>query len=244
MADFEDLKIVIPAFTPETMPLDRLIEYLQQAAQVIGDPAELHLIGVEKGSTAPVLRLKTSVAVKARENIARVERGEGTQRQADAFRRMRRMVWRDARDAGRPALLRSDSAVLLEIPPAQDTSAISGIRQQTTIDGQLTRIGGVGDYAALQMQDLSGKVLTGISASKSLAKEMAKLIYEPIRISGIGVWCRDEEGQWAIEKMQVQSFEPLDDDDAIGMLHQLRALKVEWPDDALEQLAALRGGGQ
>jgi len=241
MADYEDISFVIPGYTPETMPLNRLIEYLQQMAVVLGDPENLHLIDIRRSSTAPVLRTPIATALVARERAQRVQRGEGTRRQTDAYNKIRYMLRRDAAAAvqpQRPALLTTPNRVLLEIPVAPDsTGAIEGLRQFTTIDGQLMRIGGAGEVAALQVQSLEGQVLSGFTAKRALAKEMAMLLYEPIRLSGVGQWCRNENGKWLLDRMLVQSYERLEDEDIVLTLERLRSLNVEWPEDAWDRLA-------
>ncbi len=245
MADFEELSIVIPGYTPETMPLDRLIDYLQQMAVVLGDPENLHLIEIRKSSVMPVLHAPKATALEARERAQRVQRGDGTKRQKDAYDKIRRMVRRDAVGAtyaGRPALLKTAERVILEIPAAaEDLGVVEGLRQATSIDGQLIRVGGAGDDAALQIQLLDGRILSGFTAKRQLAKDLATLLWEPVRLSGVGQWCRDSEGTWNLIRMQVQSFERLDEEDATLTLEKLRDLDVQWPEDAIERLQSERG---
>lgn len=242
MEDFEEFTFEIPAYTPETMPFDRLLEYLQQIAIIIGDPANVHLVDVKKGSTAPAFLVHKQAAPAIRTSVAEVGYGRGTKEQARAYNRVRRMLRRDSRDAGRPALLRSPQAVILEIPVApEETGVLSGVRQATSVEGALIRIGGAGDYATMQMQDLQGNLLTGLTASRNLAKDMAKLIYEPIRVSGIGLWNRTYDGEWQLDRMQVQSYEPLEDELLTDVIERLRSLNVAWPHDAHERLRAERG---
>lgn len=242
MADFEELSFVIPGYTPDTMPLDVLIEYLKEVSIVVGNPEDLHLVGIQKSSTAPVFHVAKPAAERAREQAARVGRGEGTKAQTAAFNRLRRFVRRDSRDAARrPALLRSADRILLEIPAApEDSGILIGIRQASQVDGKLIRIGGDGENASLQMTDLQDRLLTGFTVKHHMVKEMAKLIYEPIRVTGIGIWGRDEEGVWNLSKMEVQSYEALDDETLETMLDRLRQLKVDWPRDALNMMLADR----
>jgi hypothetical protein len=237
MADFEELSFVIPGYSPETIPLTRLIEYLQQMAVVLGDPENLHLVAIKEGSVSPVLHAPKAVALEARDRAGRIQRGDGTRKQVDAYNRIRRMVRRDARDAGKPALLKSADKVVLEIPAAPDDSGVlSGIRQATSVDGQLIRVGGAGEDAALQVQDLQGRILSGFTAKRAIAKDLAKLLWEPVRLHGIGLWERTNEGEWRLERMQVQTHERLEDEDASLVLERLRSLKVIWPEDALDRL--------
>ncbi|KQX26090.1 MULTISPECIES: hypothetical protein [unclassified Sphingomonas] len=243
MADFEEFSFVIPGYTPETIPLNRLIEYLQQMSVVLGDPESLHLIRVDKGSAEPILHAPKAVALQAQDNAARIQRGDGTKKQIDAYNRIRRMLRRDARDAGNPALLKRAQKVVLEIPVApDDLGVLSGIRQASTVDGYLIRVGGAGDDAALQVQDLQGRILSRLTAKRAVAKDLAKLMWEPVRLHGIGLWERTGEGEWRLERMQVQSFEQLEDEDLSVILEKMRTLKVTWPDDVDKRLRDEREG--
>ena len=71
---------------------------------------------------------------------------------------------------------------------------------------------------------------------------MASLIYEPLRVSGIGMWSRTNEGQWALDKMHVQSYETLEDESLSLTVEKLRDLNVKWPANALDRFQAEREG--
>lgn len=83
---------------------------------------------------------------------------------------------------------------------------------------------------------MQGGIISGLTAKRAMAKEMASHMWEPVRLSGVGAWERTGEGQWRIERMQVQIFEVLEDEDLSAVLARLRGLPVEWPDDAIDKL--------
>jgi hypothetical protein len=240
MADLERFKFTVPGYSPETMPLDRLMEYLKELSIVLGNPGDLHLVGVEKGSTRPVLAMRHDVAAKARHNAREVAQGGGSQRRRDAFDTIRRMV---AKDGGKAAVLRAPKGqVILKFPSVEigQDQVIQYLRQHTSIEGKLMRVGGIGENAQLLVQELNGHVIAGVSASRPLAQQMAPMIYHDLKFSGIGTWHRNEEGKWQISRLHVQTFDPLDESSLEDVVEQLRAVKVKWPDDALEQLQAMR----
>lgn len=241
MADFDTFEFVIPGYTPETIPLDRLLEYLQQVSAMLGDSENIHLVDVRKGSVAPVFKAPKAAALKAQERVARIRRGEGTKRQTDAYKRTGQMLRRDNPGKTRSeqrAFIRTPKKVILEIEAAPDDSGVlEGVRQFTTIDGELIRIGGAGENPTLQMVDLQGNILSGFTAKRDMVKELAPLIYQAIRLHGIGVWCRSSEGVWSIDRMQVQSYERLEDESLSMVIERLQDIDVSWPDDALTRLA-------
>lgn len=241
MKDMERFKFIVPGYTPETMPLDRLLEYLSQLSIVLGNPGDLHLVAIERSSTRPVLAMRHDVAVKARHHAREVAEGGGSARRREAFYKIRHMV---AEDGGQPATLREPKgAVILKFPSVDigQDQVIHSVRQPTSIEGTLVRVGGISENAQILIQELNGNVIAGCTASRSVTQQMAHLIYHSIRVSGIGTWHRTEEGKWAITRLHVQTFDPLDDDELEDVVAKLRAVDVEWPADTIEQLQGMRG---
>lgn len=221
------------------MPLPRLLDYLAQIAAVVGVADDMHLIRIDKSSTKPIFKMPPEVAVRARERADAVRLGRGSQTQRAAYDRIRQMV---RRDGGEPARLSDRTGVLLNFFPEEAPDAIvATVRQPTTFDGALTRIGGVGEYSAVQMQDIAGKVYSGFSTPKALAKVMGGLLFEPLRVTGIGNWERTRNGQWNLAKMFIQSYERLEDSAAEDILRRLYAVNVAWPANADALLEAERG---
>jgi hypothetical protein len=228
MADFEELSFVIPGHTPETMPLTRLMEYLQQIAHVLGASDKLHLVAVRESSCAPVFHTDAATALTVRERAYRVQRGDGTRKQMDGINQIRRMLREDGVN-NRPALFRSPNAIFLQINAAPKETALSGVRQSGSVDGAVIKIGGAGESAAIQLQDLDGKIVSGFTAKRTLAKDLAHHMWEPVRLHGVGQWGRSEEGEWSLEKMLVNSFEPLADESLGATMAKLRAERNETP---------------
>ena len=241
MADFEELSFVIPGHTPETMPLTRLLEYLHQMSLVLGEGDKLHLVAIRDGSCAPLFRVDRETAARAKASARRVASGDGTKRQVDAFNSVRRMLRRDG-VRRRPALLRSADTVVLQIEAAPTETALTGIRQASSADGALIRIGGAGDNASIQLQDLEGNIVSGFTAKRALAKDLAHHMWDPVRLFGVGQWGRSEDGVWQLERMQVQGFDPLEDESLAMTMSKLRAAKVDWPTDSIQQLIRERRG--
>jgi len=239
MTDLEEIEFVIPAYAPETMPFDRLLEYLRQIGEVLGAPQEMHLLRIDASSTKPIFGVPIPVVTQARERIAAVRTGRGTNRQRSAYNQIREMV---KMDGGVPASLKDRTGVILDFPPAsEEIGAISGVRQASSFDGTLMRVGGVReDYVPLLMQDLGGENYAGFSAPKTIAKAMAPLLFEPLRVTGPGSWERNIEGAWKLSKMLIQSFEPLGNETLADVFQKLRAAPVTWPADADEVLQAER----
>lgn len=240
MAELERFEFIVPGYTPDTMPLDRLLEYLTQLSIVLGQPSELHLVAIEPSSTRPVFLARHDVAAKTRQRARQISQGGGSARGREAFDKIRRMV---ADDGQQPAKLQAHEGVILEFPSADVAydQIVQAVRQPTTIEGQLVRIGGTREYAQLLIQELAGKIISGCTATRALAQQLGPLIYQWISLSGDGLWHRTEEGKWEIKHLQIQTFHPLGDDDHEDVVAKLRAVRIPWPQDASAQLSAMRG---
>ena len=239
MVDYEEISFAIPGYKPKTIPLDRLIEYLQQITVVLGDPENIHLTKIKEGSVEPVFYMPTPVAAVVNEQALQILQGNGTKKQLDAFSKIQKMVRRDSKDLAKPAILRNQNRTILEIPAApEEVGVLSGVQQASTIDGMLVGIygSGEGEEASLRLQKLDGKVVSGVTAKRSLAKELLSMMWAPVRLAGNGLWGRSNSGDWSLERMHVQSFEPLSDESLVSTVQALRSKKVAWPDNAFENL--------
>ena len=239
MADMERFEFTVPGYTPDTIPLDRLMEYLSQLIVILGQPSDLHLINIKRSSTKPAPAMRHDVAVRARLRVSEVRQGGGSARRREAFDALRRLV---SEDGGKPAILRAREGKILEFPKVNigADQIIHSVRQETSLEGELIRIGGRQENAQLLMQELSGNVVAGCTAPRSIARDLGKFIYRPIRLGGIGSWHRTAAGKWEISQLHVQSFEPLEEDEHQETIARLQASKANWPADSTAQLLAMR----
>ena len=239
MADFERFEFTVPGYTPETMPLDRLLEYLQQLMTILGQPSDLHLVGIERSSTKPVLVMPYHAAVKAKQRARETWEGGGSVKARKAYQKIRRMV---SDDGGKPATLATNMGTILEFPGV-DLGAdqeIQSMRQATSVSGELLRVGGDGEFDQILIKDFSGEIISGCFATKDVAKQLAQCLHEQVRLNGIASWHRNRSGIWEISRLKVQTFETLETESLSEVLGQIHATTSAWPNDLTEQLLAMR----
>ena len=240
MDDLERFEFTVPGYTPETMPLDRLIEYLSQLMVILGQPSDLHLIDIKRSSTKPVMVMPHHAAVKARKRARETWEGGGSQRARQAYQRIRRMV---ADDGGKPATLSTArEGTILEFPGVDDGAdqEINAVRQASSVTGELIRVGGETEFDQILLRDFSGEIISGCFATKDIAKQLARHLHESVRLDGIATWSRDRQGEWQIQRMKVSSWETLEDTklgDALVELHQLAG---GWPTDLTSTVLKMR----
>jgi hypothetical protein len=96
-------------YSAETMPLDRLAEYIRQLAIVLGSPEHVHLIRVENGSAIPVLRVDLKAFERIRQRGLEVRRGIAPRDAMEGYRAINRML---REDKGRAALYEGGAEII------------------------------------------------------------------------------------------------------------------------------------
>ena len=66
----------IDAFTPATIPMARLAEYMRELATILGEPAFVHFVRLKRGSTGIVHKVQIEAVPKVRDRATSVRRGE------------------------------------------------------------------------------------------------------------------------------------------------------------------------
>jgi hypothetical protein len=239
MVQYREFRWKIDAYSAETMPLDRLMEYIKELMTMLGDAQHFHLIHVESSSTSPVFKVDENAVPRIEARAAQVRAGIGPLDARKSYRKINSML----REDGTDAVFLEGSVEIISFPgiKAPPPHVITGIQQPGSLDGRLIRIGGKSELVPLQLENPE-KVLTHIYAKRPLAKVISKFLFEPVRLLGQGRWSRDEDGEWNMDRFTVAGFEPLDADNLLFVVSSLKAVKADWPDDPLAALDALRHG--
>jgi hypothetical protein len=236
----EEYRFRMGAYTPETLPLGRLADYLEELATLLGESKFVHLLRIEPGSTVIVSKIDAEAVPKVRDRTAAVRRGEAP---ADAMRAYRQINHLLREDKGTGVLVEETGAEVIRFPGSNDDRPeFTSVLQQGELDGEVIRVGGVGEPVPIMLQ-ARGQALTGIYAKRSVAKPLARHLFEPVRLYGSGRWTRSADGNWELDRFVVDRFEVLDERPLSSLVLALRALPGgEWGSDAVNDLLALRHG--
>jgi hypothetical protein len=235
----QELRFYMEPYTPDTLPLGRLAEYLTQLAKVIGDHRAVHLIELQEGSTVLVNRVDPEALPKIYDRAEAVKRGDAPRDAMDGYRTLNTML---EQDNGSGALLEPTGAQILEFPGRRAERPIfSWVEQRGEVDGEVARVGGTGDPVPLLLQTADG-TLSGCQARRSIAKQLGQFLFEPVRLFGIGYWTRTPAGKWVLNRFNVEQFEKLDAEPLSAEILRLRALDYDWGPDAIAELLRLRHG--
>lgn len=240
MANGEEFRFTIDAYTPETIPMERLAQYLGELAILFGESKAVHFVRLEYGSTVPVIKIEREAVPKVRERVRRVERGDAPVEAMRAYQRINQKL-KDDNAVGyvqEPA-----GAQIIQFPGRDDTQdgVFHAVRQQGSIDGEIIRIGGKGSVHVPLAIQYESQTFSHCYAKRPVAKQIGKHLFEPIRLFGTGRWSRAHSGAWTLDNFAVDRFEVLDDQPLSSALTLLRAIPGgDWGSDSYREVQDLR----
>jgi hypothetical protein len=238
-SDGTEYRFLIDAYTPDTIPMHRLAEYMAELAVILGERASVHFRRLEPGSTVLVHKIDREAVPKVRDRIRNVRVGDGPSDAMRAYDKMNKML---REDDGVGTLREKPTAVLIRFPGREQTEEkFASIRQFGTIDGEVTWVGGSDQTAHITLLS-EGREITRIYTSRAIAKQLGNQLWEPVRLSGRGRWMRDGEGTWCLLDFKVDAFEPLEKLSLSSALAELRAIPADWDNDAYGELDMIRHG--
>lgn len=233
----EEFRFKIDAYSPATIPMLRLAEYMHQLALILGETSHVHFRRVVKGSTSIVHVVERESVPKVRDRIRHVREGDGPSEAMQAFGVANRML----RDDNAVASWKN-GAVILQFPGREQTQEeFTAVRQHGFVDGEVTGVRGKDQTVHLTLQ-IEGKQVSGFETNRAIAKQIGGRMWEPVRLFGKGKWRRDNEGTWNLETFKVEGFEFLDAASLPAALSALRAIPTDWTDDAYGELLDMRRG--
>jgi hypothetical protein len=242
MVERREMHFTMDAYTPETIPMMRLAEYMSHLAILLGEPSNVHFLRVEPGSLVAVQWIEPEVAPKVVNRLVQVRRGDGPPEAINAFKMINRKL-REDNSIG--VLSTTDDKEILRFPGRETTEswAFGPFRQQGSLDGVVIRLGGRKELVPVLLE--AGPDLHyACVAHRDVAKRLAAHIFTtPIRVYGTGRWYRDEEGSWILDRFVIGTFDVLSDEPLSSVVEALRAIPgSEWPsvEDPWVELNALR----
>lgn len=199
----------IDIFTPDTLPMARLAEYLAALAGLVGYEDSTHFVAIRKGSAKLVHKVDAPDAPKVAKRLAEVSQGVGPRDAQRAFKILDELL----SDDNATGELTVGDAVIIPFPGRTRPKPLTfpAFRQVGTIDGEVVRVGGQDSSAHVILQDGS-TIFSGCTLSRDLARELAKHLYSgKVRLFGEGRWERKPDSSWKLLDFRVDSFETLDD---------------------------------
>lgn len=240
--DGTEYRFRIDAYSPETIPMARLAQYMAGLADLLGEQSNVHFRRLTKGSTILNARIDREATPKVRDRVAGVRSGDGPTEPMRAYNTINKLL----RDDNAVGILRDAAprGIVVRFPGREIAEEkFAAIRQQGSIDGIVTGIRGKDDTIHITLNS-EGQLLSGCETNRAIAKQLGAKIFEPVRLFGRGRWSRDADGVWTLLSFKIESFETLQDIPLTSALSQLREIATEWTDDSFGELNEMRRGGK
>jgi len=237
-----EYRFEIDAFTPDTIPMARLAEYVSDLAKMFGNNGDVHLARIEKGSTVPVIKVDWEAEPKVRERLKAIRSHEAP---AEAQQAAKDLDRRLLQDNAKAALVDPTGAKILRFRGRENASKLEfgPITQAGVFQGIPIKVGGENDPVPVHLED--GKDKTIVLARRSLAKEIAQHLFTSmVRVEGAGRWIRHTDGEWEMLSFQMSSFRVIEDASIRKNIDSLRQVPSEWKklEDPLAELEQIRRG--
>lgn len=243
----------IDAFTPETLPMERLAEYMARLATLFGSQERVHFVRIEPGSVALVQRVESEHIVKVRQRLKDVKQRKAPQDATEAYSSIDKMLAED----NATGLIESEAEIqtdttkmerakIIEFPGRNRESIekFGAVSQAGSIDGVLVRIGGTDETVPVLLME-EGNIKHHCTCSREVAKTLAPYLFGSIlRVHGVGRWHRDDFGNWVMDRFMIHTFDPLDETKLGEVVSKLQSIKsdLQSVDDPLHELRQIRHG--
>jgi hypothetical protein len=235
----------IDVFTPTTLPMGRLAQYLAELAKLIGHQEHTHFLRVELGSAQLVHTVEAVDAPKVETRLNGVRAGDAPKDALNAQRALEDLLANDNAVATLVEIATGRVVVPFQGRNRPKPVAFPPFRENATIDGQIVNIGGRDASAHATLQD-GDTFHTGISMDRELARQLAPLLYGMIiRLHGSGRFERIPGGVWKMTEFRVEGWEKLDPKPLSDVLTGLRNVDDNglMDHDAYHSIAAMQHGG-
>jgi hypothetical protein len=238
--DKDKFRLVIDAFTPDTLPMERLAEYLKEFASLLGNEANVHFDKVEKNCAALASFSDRTVTPKIRRRLEEVIEGSAPKTAIKSNSTIDEMMRAD-NAAGYVDF--GGKTKLIEFPGRKRApqQRIGPVQRRSVIEGQIFQIGGKDETINVHLCNPQKPSETyRAEVSISLARKlMPYFLVGKVRLFGEADWYRTDAG-WLMSpnSFTAVDFAPLVDcglDATIKSAHDIFA-NVRVNSDLLEDL--------
>lgn len=234
-----EYRLVLEGFTPDTIPMARLAEYMQQLAKMLGQEAFVHFQRVENNCTALVSKIDRRDIGKVGARVRAIRSQSAPADAMKAFGTINNMVGED----GTTAVLRERSATIIRFPGTRPSQIQAfEVPDEGTVIGYLYMLSDARNEFHARIRLESGGTLM-CTVTDEIAKKLREHLFEAVKVSGPGLWTRSPSGDWAPNKLDIKDVVGADSKNLRSIIDELRRLDIEWPEDAIESWGSLTDGG-
>lgn len=214
---------IVNSYTPATLPMARLVDYLAEYARLLGETEHVHFDRVIDGSAQLAAWADEPAVPKVRVRLLTAAAGNASDDVERAIRKLDDLL---AEDNASGQLLDAQGAEIIAFPGRErpQPQVFGPFSQEGSIEGEIVSIGGKDETIHVHIRD-EGTVYTSCVATKELARELGHhLLGAPVRLQGTGRWMRHGDGTWELRHFRINSFDVLKVDPIGSIVNELRAV--------------------
>ncbi len=220
MSGDDTYELYIDAFTPASIPMARLAEYMAGFAVLLGHEEHVHFDKIKPGSLSLAARADHVAQNKVQRRLNEVRYGTGPKAAMEALCSIDEKLAADNAVGN----IRCGKAKIIEFPgrnrPVE--SSVGPIVQSGTLDGEVIQVGGRDETINIHLK--AAEEIHRCITTKPIARRLAQHIFgPPVRVRGRGTWSRAGSGEWKLHRFDIESFEILDGTPLSEIFEGLRA---------------------
>lgn len=235
----ESIRLKIDVFTPQTLPMARLAEYLKQFAVLLGNEDQVHFDRVDAGSAELLAFVQPSAVSKVKARALGVTDRSAPKAAIKAFAAIDELLAEDG--AIGEAVL--GNSKIIEFPGRRRNIAeqIGPVFRSTSLDGQVFSIGGKDETINVHLRN--GEKEARCIVSIDLAKRLAPYLFGGnVRLFGSGYWYRINSA-WQMQSFTAADFLPLNSQPLEPTLGKVgKFFEGVSPEEFLSTMTELREG--
>lgn len=234
------------SYTPATIPLERVGEYLVALGKLLGEEANVHFDRLSEGSTVVHASVEPPAVPKVERRIRDVAAGEAEASAMKAATLIDDML-RDDNATGRLSG-GVGNVVYVEFAGRNRSTPVpyGPIKQIGVVEGEVFRVEGKDETVHVGIMD--GQRSYKLFAPASMGQELAGLFRAGlVRFHGEGTWFRHSGGEWELRRFRIDRFEAqLEPGPISAVVSTLRRIGIgDWSgsNDPIARILSDRGEG-
>jgi hypothetical protein len=165
----------IDAWSPQTLPMARLAEYLKHLAPVFGFEDQVHFVQMRKGSAVAEVHVEELVAPKVQARLKLAGEGEAPE---EALRSMRAINVMLTSDKASAVLRPKRGAKIVKVPGCKAALAEElTVYEAGSLRGTVIQVGGKDETVPLLLQDSDGTTYS-CTTTRAIARELAHHLFD------------------------------------------------------------------
>lgn len=235
-------RLVVDDIKKADLTVERLAQYLEQFARLLGNPEGVHFKELREGSCQIVANVDIENRKDIYARIRSVGKGVADNKEVTkVFEKINDLLEQD--NSSGSLKVSGRKANVINFPGVRrKKEEATKISEEGSIQGILYELGGLDDTINIGLRTAGyGDVRATIQ--KSLAEDLKVKLWKEVRLFGNGQWKRSSEG-WKLTSFTVNRFEELDSVSLTELTREVREMSNDlWTTNSpIQDLEKARSG--